>query len=227
MILNAIWVAFILIGFLAALVQLAQGDVAIFTRVLTGLFDTAKTGFDISLGLVGVMSLWLGTKTWAAANAWAYNLVYGSFSDWRLSVPVGASRCQSVPVGPAWLHCRPWCPHAHFVRCPPRGWSVPSERPGGTDMHPLIETHRAELLALARRRGVTGVRVFGSMSRGDGTDNSDVDLLVTLAPGTSALALGGLLLDAQELLGRRVDVVTEASLHPALRERVMALAVPL
>jgi uncharacterized protein len=94
-------------------------------------------------------------------------------------------------------------------------------------MHALIETHRAELLALARRRGVTGVRVFGSMSRCDGSDNSDVDLLVTLAPGTSALALGGLLLDAQELLGRRVDVVTEASLHPALRERVVASAVPL
>ena len=97
-------------------------------------------------------------------------------------------------------------------------------------MHPLIETHRAELLALSRRRGVTGVRVFGSMSRGDGgdgSDTSDVDLLVTLTPGTSALALGGLLLDAQELLGRRVDVVTEASLHPALRKRVMAAAVPL
>lgn len=94
-------------------------------------------------------------------------------------------------------------------------------------MHPLIETHRAELLALARRRGVTAVRVFGSMSRGENGDESDVDLLVTLAPGTSALALGGLLLDAQELLGRRVDVVTEASLHPALRERVMAAAVPL
>jgi uncharacterized protein len=94
-------------------------------------------------------------------------------------------------------------------------------------MRPLIESHRAELLVSARRRGVTGVRVFGSMSRGDGSDNSDVDLLVTLAPGTSALAPGGLLLDAQELLGRRVDVVTEASLHPALRERVMALAVPL
>ncbi len=98
-------------------------------------------------------------------------------------------------------------------------------------MHPLIEAHRAELLALARRRGVTGVRVFGSMSRDAGSneagEGSAVDLLVTLAPGTSALALGGLLLDAQELLGRRVDVVTEASLHPALRERVMALAVPL
>jgi predicted nucleotidyltransferase len=94
-------------------------------------------------------------------------------------------------------------------------------------MHPLIETHRTELLALAHGRGVNGVRVFGSMSRGDGNDNSDVDLLVALAPGTSALTLGGLLLEAQELLGRRVDVITEASLHPALRERVLADAVPL
>lgn len=58
--LNKIWVAFILIGFVAAVVQLLQGDLDIFTRVLNGLFDTAKTGFDISLGLVGVMSLWLG-----------------------------------------------------------------------------------------------------------------------------------------------------------------------
>jgi hypothetical protein len=94
-------------------------------------------------------------------------------------------------------------------------------------MHALIEAHRAELLALARRRGITAVRVFGSMSRGEGGDDSDVDLLVTLAPETSTLALGGLLLDAQELLGRRVDVVTEASLHPALRQRVLASAVPL
>jgi predicted nucleotidyltransferase len=92
-------------------------------------------------------------------------------------------------------------------------------------MHPLIEAHRADLLALARRRGATSVRVFGSMSRNDSTDSSDVDLLVTLAPGTSALALGGLLMDAQELLGRRVDVVTEAGLHPALRERVLSGAV--
>lgn len=94
-------------------------------------------------------------------------------------------------------------------------------------MHALIESHREQLLSLARRRGVTSVRVFGSMVRGGAREDSDVDLLVTLAPGTSALALGGLLLDAQELLGRRVDVVTEASLHPALRDRVLADAVPL
>ena len=94
-------------------------------------------------------------------------------------------------------------------------------------MHPLIETHREELLSIARRCGVTNVRVFGSMARGDAHDGSDVDLLVTLVPGTSGLALGGLLLDAQQLLGRRVDVVTEQGLHPLLRERVLADAVPL
>lgn len=94
-------------------------------------------------------------------------------------------------------------------------------------MHALIESHREQLLALARRRGITGLRVFGSMARNVARDDSDVDLLVTLPPGTSALALGGLLLDAQELLGRHVDVVTEASLHPALRDRVLADAVAL
>ncbi len=58
--LNVIWIAFFLVGFLAALVQTLQGDLAVFSRILTGLFDTAKTGFEISLGLTGVMSLWLG-----------------------------------------------------------------------------------------------------------------------------------------------------------------------
>jgi predicted nucleotidyltransferase len=94
-------------------------------------------------------------------------------------------------------------------------------------MRALIESHREQLLWLARRRGVTSVCVFGSMVRGGEREDSDVDLLVTLAPGISAPALGGLLLDAQELLDRRVDVVTEASLHPALRDRVLADAVPL
>ena len=58
--LNLIWIAFIVVGFIAALFQALQGDVDIFSRMMTGLFDSAKTGFDISLGLVGVMSLWLG-----------------------------------------------------------------------------------------------------------------------------------------------------------------------
>lgn len=94
-------------------------------------------------------------------------------------------------------------------------------------MHPLIEAHREELLAIARRRGASSVRVFGSMARGDARPDSDVDLLVTLAPGVSGLALGGIVVDMQELLGRRVDVVTEAALHPELRRRVLATALAL
>ena len=45
--LNFVWIGFFLTGFLAAVVQLLQGDLTIFSRVLTGLFDTAKTGFEI------------------------------------------------------------------------------------------------------------------------------------------------------------------------------------
>jgi len=59
-VLNIIWTGFFLVGFVAAMFQAFQGDVEIFSRVLTSLFDTAKTGFEISLGLTGVMSLWLG-----------------------------------------------------------------------------------------------------------------------------------------------------------------------
>ena len=88
-------------------------------------------------------------------------------------------------------------------------------------MHPLIEQNRAEILALAKRHGVRDVRVFGSMARGDADDASDVDLLVSLPPERTGLALGGLLMDVQDLLRRRVDVVTEASLHPSFRDHVL------
>lgn len=94
-------------------------------------------------------------------------------------------------------------------------------------MHRLMEDHRSEILALAERHGVRDVRVFGSMAREDADDASDVDLLVSLAPGKSGLALGGLLMDVQDLLQRRVDVVTEGGLHPALRDRVLEEAQPL
>jgi predicted nucleotidyltransferase len=91
-------------------------------------------------------------------------------------------------------------------------------------MHTLIETHRHEIRALAARRGITEVRVFGSMARGDAGDESDVDLLVSVPAGVSGFALGGLLLDLQDLLGRRVDILTEGGLHPALRQRVLSEA---
>ena len=94
-------------------------------------------------------------------------------------------------------------------------------------MHRLIENHRSEILALAERHGIRDVRVFGSMARGDADDASDVDLLVSLPPGKSGLALGGLLMDVQDLLERRVEVATEGGLHHALRDRVLEEAQPL
>ena len=49
-------------------------------------------------------------------------------------------------------------------------------------MHPLIESHRHQLIELARKRGIGNLRVFGSMARGDADADSDVDLPVTLPP---------------------------------------------
>jgi hypothetical protein len=88
-------------------------------------------------------------------------------------------------------------------------------------MHPLIETHRRAILEVAKRYGLTNVRVFGSMARGDAGEKSDVDLLVTLPPGVSGFALGGLLMDVQDITGRKVDVVTDGGLNPALRDRIL------
>jgi uncharacterized protein len=88
-------------------------------------------------------------------------------------------------------------------------------------MHPVIETHREELLALANRYGLRSISVFGSMARNEADSGSDVDLLIETAPGTSGFTLGALLMDAQDVLGRKVDIVTRASLHPAIRARVL------
>lgn len=92
-------------------------------------------------------------------------------------------------------------------------------------MDPLIETNRDAILAIAAQRGVKNVRVFGSMSRNQATENSDVDLLVELEAGRTGFALGGFLMDVSSLLNRKVDVVTEKALHRAFREQVLNEAV--
>ena len=94
-------------------------------------------------------------------------------------------------------------------------------------MHFVIEQHRAEILAIAERHGIRDVRVFGSMARGNADHASDVDLLVSLPPQRTGLSLGALLMEVQDLLQRRVEVVTANSLHPALRERILQEAQPL
>ena len=77
------------------------------------------------------------------------------------------------------------------------------------------------------RHGAGNVRVFGSLARGEGNEDSDLDLLVTLGEGRSLLDLVGLKQDLEDLVRRPVDVVTERALSPHLRERVLSEAVPL
>ena len=61
MVLNYIWIAFFIIAFAIALVKLVFfGDTTVFPAIMNSTFDTAKTAFEISLGLTGVLSLWLG-----------------------------------------------------------------------------------------------------------------------------------------------------------------------
>ena len=95
-----------------------------------------------------------------------------------------------------------------------------------TNLRTLTE-RRDEILRLAERYRTGEVRVFGSLARGENTQGSDVDLLVKTCPGCSLFDLGGLLEDLQDLLGSRVDLVTEDGLKPRLRERVLREAVPL
>jgi uncharacterized protein len=92
-------------------------------------------------------------------------------------------------------------------------------------MNTLIENNRAEIRALAAKRGIRNVRLFGSMARDTATQTSDVDLLVELEEGRTGLALGGFLQDVSELLGKKVDVVTEKSLHNRIREQILKEAV--
>lgn len=61
MVLNYIWIAFFVIAFVVALVRLVfWGDLEVFPAIINSTFDSSKTAFDISLGLTGILSLWLG-----------------------------------------------------------------------------------------------------------------------------------------------------------------------
>ncbi|MFN3215483.1 MAG: nucleotidyltransferase family protein [Acidimicrobiales bacterium] len=90
-----------------------------------------------------------------------------------------------------------------------------------------LRERRDEIIETARARGATRVRVFGSVARGEATENSDIDFLVDLDDDRGLFDLGGLLMDLRELLGHNVDVVTESGLRPRISRRVLADAVEL
>ncbi|MCX6644810.1 MAG: nucleotidyltransferase family protein [bacterium] len=76
-----------------------------------------------------------------------------------------------------------------------------------------IKEKRDQILELASMHGAYNVRVFGSVARGEASEDSDLDILVDLKPGHTLFDLGGLLIDLERLLGCNVDVLTEPALH--------------
>lgn len=90
-----------------------------------------------------------------------------------------------------------------------------------------LREKREEILQIAAKHGARKVRIFGSVARGEADALSDLDLLVEMEPGRSLLDLGGLLMDLQDLLGCRVDIVTEKGLRERIRNRVLREAVAL
>ncbi len=92
MVLNYIWVAFFLIAFVVALCKLLfDGDTTVFTQMINASFDSAKSGFEISLGLTGILSLWLGIMKIGEKGG-----VIQSFA--RLAAPVFGKLFPDIPA---------------------------------------------------------------------------------------------------------------------------------
>lgn len=89
----------------------------------------------------------------------------------------------------------------------------------------VLKRHRDEILQLAAKYGAYNVRIFGSVARGESDANSDIDFLVEMEPGKTLFDLGGLLMELQDLLSCRVDIVTVKGLRSRIRERVLQEAV--
>lgn len=92
---------------------------------------------------------------------------------------------------------------------------------------PDIEDLRPAILAVTRDHGARDVRVFGSFVRDEQTPESDVDLLVELPQGATLFDHAGLLIDLEEALDRKVDVLTYNGISRHLRRRILSEARPL
>ncbi len=90
-----------------------------------------------------------------------------------------------------------------------------------------IRQRRDEILRVAAGHGAGNVRLFGSVARGEETPESDVDLLIDVTGETTPWFPASLIADLEQLLMRRVQVITHRSLSPLIREAVLRDAVPL
>ena len=91
----------------------------------------------------------------------------------------------------------------------------------------LLQNKRDDIRRIATKHGAYNLRVFGSVARGEARPDSDIDLLIEKGPTTSSWFPAGLVLELEEILGRRIEIVTEKALNPYLRDRVLSEAIPL
>ena len=91
----------------------------------------------------------------------------------------------------------------------------------------LLQHRRDDIRRIAAKHGAYNVRIFGSVARGEARPDSDIDFLIEKGPTTSSWFPAGLVLELEEMLGRRVEIVTEKALNPYLRDRVLREAVSL
>lgn len=82
-------------------------------------------------------------------------------------------------------------------------------------------------MRIAAMHGATQVRLFGSFARGEARPESDLDLLINLDDDRDLLDLVAITQDLEELLGRELQVVTEAAINRRIRDAVLRGAVPL
>ena len=91
----------------------------------------------------------------------------------------------------------------------------------------ILANKRNEILQIAAAHGARNLRVFGSVSRGQATEKSDIDILVKLDSGRSLLDIVAIKQDLEDLLGCKVDVVTEDAVSPYIRDQILKEAVSL
>ncbi len=90
-----------------------------------------------------------------------------------------------------------------------------------------LREKRQEILQMAARHGVSGIRVFGSTARGEGSKDSDIDLLIEVTGPTTPWFPGGLADELEKFLGRRVDLVELDAIREPVRQRILKEAVQL